>query len=67
MLVTWKRQMTASDGTGSDRFTFFVALLSKTARKFPENCVFLMIVEMARVLCCSKVMYGKMLHLLHKS
>lgn len=44
--------MTASDDTESDRFTFFVALLPETARRFPENCVFLMIVEMARVLCC---------------
>lgn len=44
--------MTASDGTESDRFTFFVALLSKTARGIPESCVFLMIVEVARVLCC---------------
>lgn len=44
--------MTASDGTESDRFTFFVALLSKTTRRLPENCVFLTIVEVARVLCC---------------
>lgn len=37
--------MAASDGTESDRFTFLVVLLSKTARGFPESCAFLMIIE----------------------
>lgn len=37
--------MTASEGTESDRFTFSVVLLSKTARGFPESCVFLMMIQ----------------------
>lgn len=37
--------MTSSDGTESDRFTFSVVLLSKAATGFPENYVFLMIMQ----------------------